>query len=42
MLGAEGTRRLAYPEGCLDFPELAWSERQKWREMSPAHRLSRV
>lgn len=23
MLGAEGSRRLVYPEGCLDFPELA-------------------
>lgn len=35
MLGAEGTRRLVYPEGCLDFPE-------KWREVAPAHRLSRA
>lgn len=25
MLGPEGTELLAHPEGCLVFPELAWS-----------------
>lgn len=39
MLGTEGTEVLAHPEGCLVFPELAWSGVD---ELSQACRQDRI